>query len=182
MYELVSVAASSWWKGWTSPAVRTDGAPTIGAFRLTFMTSYFDLIRYQHILDTQAIWPFRCVISHGISPTILNYVIWLAKTCIRIMSDFVVSCICWWLIACTWYRNDDSTDPNQTRMQVGQYFLSHLTNSTLCIRQISHAAQFCNRNVHTHVLQKVHCGIRDWCIVGFAQQVSSVNSSVDFYE
>ena len=43
-----------------------------------------------------------------------------------------------------------------------------------CISQISHNAPFCNRNVHTcaHFCYKmVHCGIWDWCIVGFVQQV-----------
>ena len=36
-----------------------------------------------------------------------------------------------------------------------------------CLRQISHNAAFCNRNVHTfaHFLYKMlHCGIWDWCI------------------
>ena len=44
-----------------------------------------------------------------------------------------------------------------------------------CIRQISHNATFCNRNVHmwAHLCYKmVHCGIWDWCIVGFMQQVN----------
>ena len=43
-----------------------------------------------------------------------------------------------------------------------------------CIWQISHNAPFWNRNVHTcaHFCYKmVHCGIWDWCIMGFAQQV-----------
>ena len=43
-----------------------------------------------------------------------------------------------------------------------------------CISQISHNAPFCNRNVHTgaHFCYKmVNCGIWDWCIVGFVQQV-----------
>ena len=38
-----------------------------------------------------------------------------------------------------------------------------------CIRQISHNAPFCNRNVHlcAHFCYKVvHYGIWDWCIVG----------------
>ena len=42
-----------------------------------------------------------------------------------------------------------------------------------CIRQMSHNAPFCNRNVHTcaHFCYKVvHCGMYDWCIVGFVQQ------------
>ena len=45
------------------------------------------------------------------------------------------------------------------------------------IRQISHNAPFCNRNVHmcAHFCYKmVHCGIWDWRIVGFVQQVSTV--------
>ena len=40
--------------------------------------------------------------------------------------------------------------------------------------QISHNASICNRNVHTcaHFCYKmVHCGIQDWCIVGFVKQV-----------
>ena len=40
------------------------------------------------------------------------------------------------------------------------------------IRQISHNAPFCNRNVHTraHFCYKMmHCGIWDWCIVEFVQ-------------
>ena len=43
-----------------------------------------------------------------------------------------------------------------------------------CIRQISHNAPLRNRNVHTcahFCCKKVHCGMRYWCIVGFAQQV-----------
>ena len=43
-----------------------------------------------------------------------------------------------------------------------------------CIRQISHNAPFCNRNVHAcaHFCYKmVHCGIWNWCIVGFVQEV-----------
>ena len=41
-----------------------------------------------------------------------------------------------------------------------------------CIRQISHNARFCERNVHTsaHFCWKmVHYGIWDWCIVEFVQ-------------
>ena len=44
-----------------------------------------------------------------------------------------------------------------------------------CIRQISHNASFCNRNVRTCAYfsyKLVHCGIWDWCIVGFVQQAS----------
>ena len=43
-----------------------------------------------------------------------------------------------------------------------------------CNRQISHNAPVCNRNVHTcaHFCYKmVHCGIWDWCIMEFVQQV-----------
>ena len=39
---------------------------------------------------------------------------------------------------------------------------------------MSHNAPFCNRNVHicAHFCYKMlHCGIWDWCIVGFAQRV-----------
>ena len=42
---------------------------------------------------------------------------------------------------------------------------------------ISHNAPFCNRNVHTcaHFCYKImHCGIWDWCIVGFVKQVYRV--------
>ena len=49
---------------------------------------------------------------------------------------------------------------------------TYLTNPT--IHQISHDAPFCNRNVHTcaHFCYKVmHCGLWDWCIVGFVQQI-----------
>ena len=40
------------------------------------------------------------------------------------------------------------------------------------IRQISHNAPFCNRNVHrgAHFCYKmVHCGIFVWCLVGFVR-------------
>ena len=43
-----------------------------------------------------------------------------------------------------------------------------------CIRQTSHNAPFCNRNVHmcAHFCQKmVHCGIWDRCIMGFVRLV-----------
>ena len=39
-----------------------------------------------------------------------------------------------------------------------------------CIRQISHNAPLCNRNVHMcarFCYNVVHCGILNWCIVGF---------------
>ena len=42
-----------------------------------------------------------------------------------------------------------------------------------CFRQIFHNAQLCNKNVHTyaHFCYKVaHCGIWDWCILGFVHQ------------
>ena len=39
------------------------------------------------------------------------------------------------------------------------------------IRQISHNTPFCNRNC-TFCYKMVHCGIWDWCIVEFAQQVN----------
>ena len=47
------------------------------------------------------------------------------------------------------------------------------TQITQSIRQISHNALFCSRNVHTsaHFCYKmVHCGIWDWCMVGFVEQ------------
>ena len=50
-----------------------------------------------------------------------------------------------------------------------------------CIRQISHNASFCNRNVHTcaHFCYKmVHCVIWDWCIVGFVPYVDSIDRSM----
>ena len=54
--------------------------------------------------------------------------------------------------------------------------ISRLVSQTpqYIIRQISLDAPFCNRNVHTYehfCYQMVHCGIWDWCIVGFVQQV-----------
>ena len=39
-----------------------------------------------------------------------------------------------------------------------------------CIRQISHNAPFCNRNMHMcayFCYKMVHCGTWDWCIMGF---------------
>ena len=47
---------------------------------------------------------------------------------------------------------------------------SHLTNPTM--HQISQNAPFCNGNVDTCVYYKVDCGIWDWCIVRFVQQVN----------
>ena len=44
----------------------------------------------------------------------------------------------------------------------------------LSIRQISHNTAFCNRNVHMHAhfsYKMLQCGVRDWCIVGFVQQI-----------
>ena len=44
-----------------------------------------------------------------------------------------------------------------------------------CIGQISHNIPLCNRNVHmcAHFCYKVvHCGIWDWCTVGFVWQVN----------
>ena len=60
---------------------------------------------------------------------------------------------------------------------------SHLNNRPIsqipkCIRQISHNALFCNRNMHrcAHFCYKmVPCGIWDWCIVGFVWQVCCSN-------
>ena len=43
-----------------------------------------------------------------------------------------------------------------------------------CITQISNKTPFCDRNVHTCAYfchKSVQCGIWDWCIVGFGQQV-----------
>ena len=47
-----------------------------------------------------------------------------------------------------------------------------------CIRQISHNAQFCNRDVHmcAHFCYKtVHCGMWDWCIVKFEDIIQQDN-------
>ena len=47
------------------------------------------------------------------------------------------------------------------------------------IRQLSHNASFCDRNVHTcaHFWYKmVHCGIFVWCIVGFVRWAYSSHS------
>ena len=60
---------------------------------------------------------------------------------------------------------------------------SHLNNRPIsqipkCIRQISHNAPFCNRNVHrcAHFNYKmVHCGIWGWLIVRFVWQVHCSN-------
>ena len=54
-----------------------------------------------------------------------------------------------------------------------------------CIRQITHNAAFCNRNVHTcaHFCYKMlHCGIWDWCIMVFVWQVSCWLSDSNFTE
>ena len=41
-----------------------------------------------------------------------------------------------------------------------------------CIRQIAHYAAFCNRYACAHFCYKLlHCGIWDWCIVVFVQQI-----------
>ena len=53
-----------------------------------------------------------------------------------------------------------------------------ISQSHNAFAQISHNAPFCNRNVHTHAhfcYKMVHCGIRDWCIVGFVQHVYTNN-------
>ena len=50
-----------------------------------------------------------------------------------------------------------------------------------CIRQISHNAPFCNRNVHTcaHFCYKMlHCGIWHRCILGFVRWVYCSNRSI----
>ena len=59
---------------------------------------------------------------------------------------------------------------------------AHLTNPTLHFTNIPQCT-ICNRNVHTcahfwnvhtcahFCYRMVHCGIYDWCIVGFAQQL-----------
>ena len=39
-----------------------------------------------------------------------------------------------------------------------------------CIRQMSHNAPFCDRNVHCYKL--VRCAILDWCIVGYVQPIN----------
>ena len=55
-----------------------------------------------------------------------------------------------------------------------------------CMRQMSHNAPFCNRNVHTctFLLQNdalwdmglLHCGIWDWCIMGFVKWVNCTSA------
>ena len=57
------------------------------------------------------------------------------------------------------------------------HFISHnrpISQIPQCIRQISYNAPFCDRNVHpyAHFCHKmVYCGIWNWCIAGFVQQV-----------
>ena len=65
---------------------------------------------------------------------------------------------------------DDTRDNKHMSFSLNIYIITYLTNP------IMHSAPFCNRNVHTraHFCYKmVHCGIWDWCIVGFVQQVSA---------
>ena len=56
-----------------------------------------------------------------------------------------------------------------------------------CIRHIYHNISFwlCIRNVHTcaHLLHMVHCGIWDWCTVGFVQHIYTdmANMSMSTY-
>ena len=70
---------------------------------------------------------------------------------------------------------DDETDT----VHIQAAFCMRLTNRPISqipqsIKQTSHSAPFCNRKVHicAHFCYKmVHCGIWNWCIVGFGQQV-----------
>ena len=59
---------------------------------------------------------------------------------------------------------------------IGHFIIRPISQISQCIGKCtnaSHNAPFCNRNVHkcAHFCYKmVHCGIWDWCIVGFMQQ------------
>ena len=77
------------------------------------------------------------------------------------------SMVIWWIKwSKSWSAIDDvmkSLSVSRPTVQIPQ-----------CIRQISHNVPFCNRNVHTcaHFCYKmVHCGIWDWCIMGFVKQI-----------
>ena len=55
------------------------------------------------------------------------------------------------------------------------FSLSHIPQ---CIRKISHNSSFCNRNVHTcanFYYKMVHCGIWDWCNVGFVRLLNQLH-------
>ena len=61
-----------------------------------------------------------------------------------------------------------------TSIVTGSYWNRPISQIPQCTSPISHNASFCNRNVHTcaHFCYKmVHCGIFDWCIVGFVRWV-----------
>ena len=56
--------------------------------------------------------------------------------------------------------NSEETHLNKSKSQIPQ-----------SISRISHNAPFFNRNVNISVKKMVHCGIWNWCIVGFVHQV-----------
>ena len=68
------------------------------------------------------------------------------------------------------YRNSHRVD----KMILSPPYLHNRPISQIreCIRQISHNAPLCNRNVHAcahfcHIM--MHCGIWDWCFVRYVQ-------------
>ena len=66
--------------------------------------------------------------------------------------------------------------PSNTKIQGNWYPNRPISQIPQCIRQISHNARPCNRNVHTcaHFCCKmVHRGIFVWCIVGYVRWVYS---------
>ena len=73
-------------------------------------------------------------------------------------------------IPCSWYPGKIPTGGKREEA------IRPVSQIPECIEQTFHNALFCNRNVHTsaHFFHKmVHCGICDWCIVGFVQYVST---------
>ena len=73
------------------------------------------------------------------------------------------------------YVEHSSTWKESIHFEMGTCFPnSPISQIPQCIRQISHNVPLCERNVHTCIYffyKMVHCGIWDWCIVGFFQQV-----------
>ena len=60
---------------------------------------------------------------------------------------------------------------------LGLHSLRPISQIPQCIRQISHNALICNRNVQIYpyfCYKVVHCGIWDWCTVLFVRQVIQI--------
>ena len=72
-------------------------------------------------------------------------------------------------------NSNDSNDTNRALVNRGKHHTFALLISQIpqCSRQLSHNAPFCNRNAYACALscyRMVHCGMWNWCIVGFMQQ------------